>query len=591
MQKKDKGESQKSGMPILSQKMARSTKSKPKKTVKSNCVLSTMGKEQDKESNTSAKNTISSKASIDRKGHSQNLCIRAKISNDKSNCLESRTSANQSKQEESEKGLQNMKASHSLLYRNKIKQITKFKPMKSKTEKKNQSVNENMEMHNPVDQKKECNSSTGEDDGFVQRGEVLNELCTSTDEMLKEDCRQKEKSNSNSKKSCTDSNSTKYSVVEFREAAITKECSSVISEADVTAAPNELAMTSSFHRPVFQVDGLDENFIEESNVIDSFDDITIYESKSDTKVKSPTNEKKNTDTDMQVTTARTALEKSGNETESNVAKIEQNRRNEFPEADFFDCDTASSDIDDVDGLLSSGRKDCLLVVNGAEPDKKCMKSSQDYLPERPKFFKTFPNQASFGKLLKGSFDSSDFVDSSELQRKCSTDKSKCLKRSESLDRNSSGVVPKKTGFFHDLKEKAKDADNSLFFSANDHNDIKLHLPLSIVDEMTDKPSLSIALAHNITDNSSANKLNPDKRSPSQSHRSFLSITNDKIDLSDLSITECRNEKVPNGKSPTLLGEIGRESALSRTFSLDNENDHASPQAKSERQGKLFFGIS
>jgi len=417
----------------------------------------------------------------------------------------------------------------------------------------------------------------------VQRGEVLNELCTSTDETLKEDCRQKEKCDSNSKKSCTDSSSTKYSVVEFREAAIMTECSSVISEAEVTAAPNELAMTSSFHRPVFQANDLDEKFIEESIVIDSFDDITIYESKSDTKVKSPTNEKKNPDTDMQVTTARTALEKSCSETESNVAKIEQNRRNEFPEADFFDCDTASSDIDDVDGLLSSGRKDCLLVANGAEPDKKCIKSSQDYLPERPKFFKTFPNQASFGKLLKGSFDSSDFVDSSELQRKCSTDKSKCLKRSESLDRNSSGVVPKKTGFFHDLKEKAKDADNSLFFSANDHNDIKLHLPLSIVDEMTDKPSLSIALPHNITDNSSVNKVHPDKRSPSQSHRSCLSITNGKIDLSDLSIAECRNEKVPNGKSPTLLGEIGRESALSRTFSLDNENDSASPQAKSERQ--------
>ena len=591
MQKKDKGESQKSGMPILSQKTTRSTQSKRKIAIKTSCVLSAVGEDKGKASNASAKNIISSKASIDRKGNSQSLCTRTKRFNDKSNCLESgkQASPNHSKQEESEKGLQSMKTSHSLSYQNRIKQHTKFKSTKSKSEKNLQSVDENVENYSQVNEnKKDCDSRTGEDAAFVQGGKVLHELCTSTDKTLKEDCRPKGKFDINSRKFFTNSSSTEYSIVEFPEASIMNECSSMISEAEVTATPNESVMTASSNGPAFQFNGLDENLIKEGNVIDSFDDITIYESINDKKVKSPTNEKNNSDKDTQVITTRTALEKSCSETDSNVVQIEQSMRNEFSEADFFDCDTSYSDIENVDGLFNDGRKDYLLAGKGPQPDKKCMESSQHNFPERPKFFKTFPNQVSFGKLLKGSFDSSDFVDSSELQRKSSTDKNKCLKRSESLDRNSSGVVPKKTGFFHDLKEKAKDADNSLFFSTNDRNDIKLHLPLSIVDEATDKPSLPIALPHNITDNSSANNVNADKRSPSQSQRSCLNITKDKVDLTDSSIVECGNEQVPHGKSPTLLCEIGRESALSRTFSLDNENDNASHQAKCERQGKLFL---
>ena len=604
-QKKDKSESHKSGMPILSQKTTRSTQFKPYKTVKSRSGSSIVQESPNKEPGCSIKSATFKKATVPKKEISQNLIDGSKRLNKNNSCLESKKKeTTQSKLEKfvKEKKMEkDDKDSRCPSNENEVGVDRVVKSVKTK-----------MEEHDIVAKKCETkyqligegSIDKGKDVPIARKDEdlkdefsIINQIKNtdksifhhhgSTDETMKDIFIQSKNriadTNNQSKKPLVhvDTMQCNKTTAKFQDPTLVKECGLVLCEPEVTSTPNSLVMPVSCQKPVFSFNNIDNSRIKNNEVIDSFDEITIYESKHENSEYKPI--KPN---EALIKSPGTTKEKLLSDFQIKVVSNQYEDRCQHTEVDDLNISAVNPGDFIHENLLSNETKDSGSVLKHVVHTEPCIDSDQQPLSERIKYF-NMPSDASSCAQLKSSFDSLDFMESSEMLRKSSFNRNIGLKRSESLDRYLSGTAPKKLGFFHDLKEKTKNAESISFYSVHEDDDIRELASIPIVDESSDKFSLPLTLSHESINHVPANIecLVGGNRSPSKSQQSCLNITMDKDDLDNLLTDRSISGMKSNREGPALISDIGRESALSRTFSLENDNPDKVVQSKDELKGE------
>lgn len=173
--------------------------------------------------------------------------------------------------------------------------------------------------------------------------------------------------------------------------------------------------------------------------------------------------------------------------------------------------------------------------------------------------------------ILSSCDSLDYAESSEMTRKGNRTE-KGIKRSESLNDNILSPSHKKSGFFHHLKELTVDNESSTL--------------LSIATKADYRSADDIQLTNNNKFSVESNRSQCDIQSTHSSSKchgdggfltsssSMLNVTLDRDMDHDFSVLIGKELEINHdtkSELPVSLAEIGRESAISRTFTLDEEN--------------------
>ena len=174
--------------------------------------------------------------------------------------------------------------------------------------------------------------------------------------------------------------------------------------------------------------------------------------------------------------------------------------------------------------------------------------------------------------IRTSYDSLDYMEYSEMTRKGKRTENG-IKRSESLNDNILSPSHKKSGFFHHLKELTVDSDGSTFLSIATKVD---HRSADDIQVASDK-QLSLnsnRSQYDIESAQSSSKCHGDKDYLTSSSN-MLNVTHDRDMDHDFSLFSNKELEVNHdtkSEVPASLAEIGRESAISRTFTLEEENN-------------------
>lgn len=341
-------------------------------------------------------------------------------------------------------------------------------------------------------------------------------------------------------------------------------------EASLTSTPNHLtSLGSGGNQPNFSFVDFDVSFTKEE-AFDSVEELTIYESLKDF-------QNNDTNKDLIISNMDDECDASNGSVLHDFEKtlhIEESRTgaNEVPtEASktlryLSDCDAKEKKMDSLKGEECEGDDVCSVHEN------------LRLLPDKSKFFDALSRQSSHKDLQRGSYDSSDLIECSEMQRKLAMNVAKNVKRSESLDRNPKCTVPKRSGFFQDLKERTVDADTGIVSCLSFDKDDSLLV--DIHDELC-KEALILLHPELAKDNGILNG----SHSPSNTDRSLLNVTIDKDDLARADLNS-RGGQLSRQKSPTLMADIGRESTVSRTFSLEHEKNNEMAPCKVDTKGEI-----
>eukprot|EP00795_Rhopilema_esculentum_P002793 gene2793-1016_t len=241
---------------------------------------------------------------------------------------------------------------------------------------------------------------------------------------------------------------------------------------------------------------------------------------------------------------------------SSPSRIPQMEKNDFQKS----ADQEFNSNDESKVLESSVSKAGVVKESSAHYDLFREKDGSNIHEPSSSFVD--PKKDPFERRLKNSFDSFDIVDSSEMRRKLSNNVDNCIRRSESLGRDSSSPIKKKSGFFHQLKEKTIDLDCYILPTAKMESYSSSSEDLEKIDECQPSNMLKISL-----DSGNGGR----EKSPSTSDRSILNLTLDKV-TSDGSSSLSVQTKSLEKTSPIFLSDVGRASPANRTFSLDEEDD-------------------
>ena len=173
--------------------------------------------------------------------------------------------------------------------------------------------------------------------------------------------------------------------------------------------------------------------------------------------------------------------------------------------------------------------------------------------------------------LRTSYDSFDYMKYSEMTRKGNRTENG-IKRSESLNENILSPSHKKSGFFHHLKELTVDSEGSNFLSIATKVD---HRSADDIQVANDKLfSLdSNRSQYDIKSAQSSSKCHGDEGYLTSSSN-MLNVTHDRDmdhDFSSFISKELEVNHDTKNEVPASLADIGRESAISRTFTLEEEN--------------------
>ena len=173
--------------------------------------------------------------------------------------------------------------------------------------------------------------------------------------------------------------------------------------------------------------------------------------------------------------------------------------------------------------------------------------------------------------IRSSYVSLDYVNSSEMPRKGRKTENG-IKRSESLNDNILSPSHKKSGFFHHLKELTVDSESSTI--------------LSIATKAENRSADDIQVANESEFSLDSNRSQFDIKSTQcssschddegilVSNSNMLNVTLDRDMDHELSLLigkELEINHETKNDLPASLAEIGRESAISRTFTLEEEN--------------------
>ena len=596
MQRKDRNESHKSGMPVLSQKTTKTAQSKPNRASKSKSGSLAVQEKQAKDPSGSVRKAISGKTANQKKALDQNLSSHSKKSNCKTAPLVSaqrEESSNESQHEErgDSKHCKTREGFHGPLNQQ-INDINTS--LKSSNREQDLVAEEIIQKNDAMNQlNKDEGLERGDEIALVNEGENeehditinLNQIDSRLAVVKMDDETQSEMYIRSKQRRIGKSSDSEEPTVESGKPIFRNTTADFAQVMSV----NEFRLVSSKPEPiparnssVFEFDNLDGKFAKNNDTIDSIDEITIYESRNENRKECSTDESY---------LSRTLLPMSERNRESTLNDTETKacQNQEKQESQHLGLHH-SAEYPGNDGiLLNVEAKDNCETSQPLGPSGHCVNSDKQQLSERPRFFKSFSNQSSFGKLLISSFDSSDFVESSEMLRKSSVNGSTSLKRSESLDRYPSGALPKKMGFFHELKEKTRDADSSSFFSIKENDIQQANLSSPFDNKSSSSPAALSQECRNLL-SEGAQCLTSESKSPSDCRLSRLNITLDKINIDDLSIStnESSRLKPAEMESPTFISDIGRESALSRTFSLENSTDSGAMELSSETKGMIIL---
>ena len=240
---------------------------------------------------------------------------------------------------------------------------------------------------------------------------------------------------------------------------------------------------------------------------------------------------------------------------SRISQVEENNFKQSAEQEFHSNNESKV-------LESSVYKAGVVKESSAHYDLLRDKDGSNI--HEPSSYFVDPKNDPFKRRLKNSFDSFDIVDSSEMRRKLSNNVDTCIRRSESLGSDSSSPIKKKSGFFHQLKEKTVDLDCFILPTAKMDRYSTSSEDLEKIDENQKIDKLKITL------DSGSDVC---EKSPSSSRRSILNLTLDKISVDGSSCLSVEAKNLEE-TSPIFLSDVGRDSPANRTFSLDEENDAA-----------------
>eukprot|EP00112_Aurelia_sp_Birch-Aquarium-sp1_P023373 Seg694.4 transcript_id=Seg694.4/GoldUCD/mRNA.D3Y31 product="hypothetical protein" protein_id=Seg694.4/GoldUCD/D3Y31 len=204
------------------------------------------------------------------------------------------------------------------------------------------------------------------------------------------------------------------------------------------------------------------------------------------------------------------------------------------------------------------------IVDGSFPKKDTIIST------RSPFFCSLFDDPITNRILS-SCDSLDYAESSEMTRKGNRTE-KGIKRSESLNDNILSPSHKKSGFFHHLKELTVDNESSTLLSIATKADYRSADDIQV----TNKKQFSVESNRSqcdIQSTHSSSKCHGDGGFLTSSS-SMLNVTLDRDMDHDFSVLISKELEINHdtkNELPASLAEIGRESAISRTFTLDEED--------------------
>ena len=642
LQKGNKNESSKSGMPILSQQTTRSTLCRPKETLRSKFNLSKVKENQTKGVCVSSKKSTPLRSSIIKKEAKEKPASGFKKNRKEEGCLESK-----SRDKEKNYGIKKVdgdpfaskKEMKVHVHKNTIKEEEFYGKNKTDAEshinsKKNcRSVDyEQKETNNArhesesiksEDHKHATEEVFGQPDtdyqldkeetfeksvntGSLQRSvydgsdcniqsDENNEIENGTSQVLaKTDNVFTEASASSVKQHRKEDNNPKQSSgklntisTEIAENKIIVGNGMTLSESEVTSTPNPSMIQNKKHAPVFSFTHFESNCLQ-NEAGDSFDEVTIYETQNPNSITEQSKEAEITVLDGLDLISRTAEVSSTSFTDWN-AVADENGTNFNDESSFSDCrDQATAKEPLVTSVSNDMEKNCLGVFQNKGSENKVIGEDRLLLQERSRFFQALSNHSS--QRLKSSFDSLDFIESSEMQRKSSINGINHIRRSESLDRYAKGALPKKSGFFHDLKERTMDA-NTGCLSAGSLEDVYECTANPFTDHSIKKLSMSLALDHDKKGHSiRTGGLDAYTKPSPNRDRSHLNKTIDKLDSDEKSTSSTfafKSERKSCDTSPSFMADIGRESAASRTFSLEDDHNGENLSPKEVKKGRTL----
>lgn len=365
------------------------------------------------------------------------------------------------------------------------------------------------------------------------------------------------------------SNEGKTTVSDLKNCVLITGDIHTLSGLPLTSTPNIFNISNSDSRSVFSFVESEGSF-NRNETVDSVDEMTIYES-SNVNRRSGRNDVKHAGDSINVTEivdgeglrASTGTESKDFDSEDKLAN----------HTNFSSQGRCDKQIDkNVEPVCYSEKKEQssnLIQDNGCSSYFENQTHEDLILSDKSKFFNMVSNQTFHGRHFRSSFDSFDFVESSEMERKSLVNEGNIVKRSESLDRYSKGAIPKRSGFFQDLKERTLDATCGILSNVDGE-----YPSMQVTDLPCSNSSFRCDLDNENIISSFDNALIK-KKSPLRPDRSILNITLNEEDATVMEQNaklDIKKDKKPNGESPVLLSDIGRDSAVSRTFSLEGEKD-------------------